>query len=190
MTKRMLDLRIFSGCLMGFAVLTAGDAVAAAAPTDSLYNAVLSARLTNLPAGVSGVRIAAIDLVDDARRAGITGILQMTFTSSDPSAKVNYIFASDAAHAKIFADQNHATMSASGASPVFLPFAPNTDCAADPRTGHMACMASADRVVIISFATQVEGKNNNARGPVSLAGPLIKSALDHLANVKKASGKN
>jgi hypothetical protein len=162
----------------------------AAIVPDSLYNAVLNARLTNLPIGVSGARTTAVDLADDDRRAGITGILQVTFTSSDPTAKVNYVFTADAAQAKSVADRTNAMIRGSGASPVFLPFAPNTDCAGDARTGHMTCTAAVDRVVVISFATQMEGRNNNARGPVSLAGPVIKSALDHLANVKKASGKN
>jgi hypothetical protein len=156
---------------------------------DGLYNALLKASVATLPPGVSGPRTSPVDLVADDRRAGITGILQVTFASNDPTAKVNYVFTADASQAKAVAERANGMFHASGASPIFLPYATNADCAADA-VAHMACTATVDRVVVVSFAMQMEGRNNNARGPVSLAGPLIKAALDHLANVKRTSGKN
>jgi hypothetical protein len=42
-------------------------------------------------------------------------------------------------------------------------------------------------VAIFSFGTESAGTNTT--GPISLAGPLIKAAIDHLARVKTASGK-
>lgn len=195
-----MNRRILIACLFGAALFAAGNASAGALPgamriaasaavSDGLYNAVLKASVTNLPPGVSQARTAPAAMDDNDRRSGVVGILEVTFQSSDPSAKFNYVFLANAGQANAYAQHINAMVHASGASPIFLPFAPNADCAANANTAHMICAASVDRVIVVSFATQMEGRNNNARGPVSLAGPLIKAALDHLANVKKTSGR-
>jgi len=198
--KLLMGRRFLTACVLGFAAFGALDGSAGTpqgmmpvagstvAASDNLYDAVLKASVANLPAGVSGAQTAPVDLEDDDRRSGVIGVLQVTFRSSDPSAKFNYVFFTNAEQAKAYAQRINALVRSSGASPMFLPYVSNADCAASADTGHALCAAAVDRVVAISFATQTEGTNNNARGPVSLAGPLIKAALDHLANVKKASG--
>jgi hypothetical protein len=162
-----------------------GSVVAAA---DNLYDAMLKASPTNLPNGVSEPQTAPVELQEDDRRSGVTGALQVTFHSSDPNAKINYVFFTSAEQAKAYAQRIDGMVRSSGGKAIFLPYAADADCAASGATGHMLCTEAVDRVVVISLAAESEGTNNNARGPVSLAGPLIKAALDHLATVKKASG--
>ena len=198
--RLLIDRRFLTACVIGLAALTAVGSSAGTpkglmpvagpflAASDGLYDAMLKASPANLPTGVSAPQTAPVELQDDDRRSGVIGALQVTFRSSDPSAKINYVFFTNAEQAKAYAQRIDGMVRSSGGRAIFLPYSTNADCAASSATGHMLCTEAVDRVVVISLAVEAEGTNDNARGPVSLAGPLIKAALDHLANVKKASG--
>jgi hypothetical protein len=174
--------RILIACWLGLGVFAA-DASAA----DGLYDALLKATPASLPPGVSGAQTAAVAMDDADKKDGVIGILQVTFQSKDPLAKMNYVFFADATQANAYIQRFIDVVGNAGARQIMLPYLPRANCAASAADPKVICGMAADRVAIFSWATESPGTNTT--GPTSLAGPLIKSALDHLARIKTASGK-
>jgi hypothetical protein len=177
--------RILFACVLGFGAFAA-DAVSADT-ADGLYDALLKATPTALPPGVGAAQTAPVSTDGDDQSAGVRGILQVTFQSKDPLAKVNYVVLADAARANAYVQRYVDLIGTSGARQIMLPYLPQANCAASAPGPKVICGMAVDRVVIFSFGSESAGTNTT--GPTSLAGPLIKAALDHLTRVKTASGK-
>jgi hypothetical protein len=174
--------RLLIACFLGLGVFAA-DANA----EDGLYDALLKAAPTGLPPSVAGAQTVPVASDDADKRDGVIGILQVTFQSKDPLAKLNYVFFADASGADAYIQRFNTLIGGSGGRPIMLPYLPRANCARSATEPKVICGMAADRVVMFSFATESEGTNTT--GPTSLAGPLIKAAVDHLARVKTASGK-
>ena len=177
--------RILVACVLGLGAFAADAAAAEVA--DGLYDALLKSVPTALPPGVGAAQTAPVSIDGEDQIAGVRGILQMTFQSKDPLAKINYIVLANASQAKAYVQRYIDMIGTSGARQIMLPYLPQANCAASATDPKVICGMAADRVVIFSFGTESAGTNTT--GPTSLAGPLIKAGLDHLARVKTASGK-
>lgn len=162
--------------IIAFALLLAGLLPAAAEAADALYGALLKARPQELPAGFSLAQIGPGPIDQEDQNAGMMGNAQITLQGADPKAKINYLLFPDAAAADAYVVQFERAIMQNQATLRPLANWPEAKCA--ETVNGAACAIGSGRVAVFSMGSKVDGS----------AGPLLKSALDHLNDVKKANG--
>jgi hypothetical protein len=162
--------------VLAVAIALAPPPAAQAAPTDSLYSALLESKPTGLPAGaaVAQVEQGPMDVAD--RNAGMLGNVQVMVRSADPAAKFNYLVFANSNAVATYLSRFGAALAQTGAAYHAVPYLPQAQCAGTEKGA--VCAMGSGRVVVFSFGSRVEDG----------AAPLMQAALDHLANVERSSG--
>jgi hypothetical protein len=162
--------------IVAFVLLLAGLLPATTEAADALYGALLNARPQRLPAGFSVAQVGPGPIDQEDQNAGMMGNAQITLQGADPKAKINYLLFPDAVAAGAYVAQFEKAIAQNQATPRPLANWPEAKCAETAKGA--ACAVDSGRVAVFAQGAKVDGS----------AGPLLKSALDHLNAVKKATG--
>jgi hypothetical protein len=154
----------------------------AAHADDALYIALLKSQLAPLPGGVTAAHVSAAKVDADDRKVGALGNVQIAFDGSDAKARANYLVFGTAGQATTYRQRFDQLLTANHAARKFLPYATDADCADATKAQMLVCMAAEGRVIVYTQGALVRAGSDER----SVAGPLIKVALDRLASIERS----